>query len=166
MLYTASTRTEDLTATRKSRDTWLGYYCKVLSFEVQGGADGPSLLLQLELLEPVPNVTSVTLTIYCKGPAEIEKKDVLTSAARWHGSPELGLESLASRRSDGHVDIATLWRHFSVLALLNVLLAGRQIYLAFSAQKFYRNHTKVVGMGWYTKGVWLADVVGEESNLY
>ena len=163
----ASKRTEDLTATRKSRDNWLGYYCKVIGFEVHGGADRPALVLQLELLESVPKVTSVKFTIYCQRLDEIEKRDVPSPVAgRWHVSPELGLDSLVSRRSGGLVDVVTWWSPLGVIALLNVLLTGRQVYVSFDALKFYRNRTKVTGIGWYTKGAWLADVVGEESDLY
>jgi hypothetical protein len=151
---------------RKSRETWLGYYCKVVGFESHGGANGPSLVLDLELQEPVPKVTSVELTVYCERAApRIWEDGILDDAT----GPKIGAllqgRSLASRRPDGSVHIVTWWHPIAVVALLSVLLSRHHLYIHFNATQFYRNHAEVGAIDWYTEGAWRADVVGEDCDL-
>lgn len=153
---------------KKRERAWLGYYCKIVGFDAYGAEDGPSLELQLELLEPVPKVSSVTLSVYCE---EAEWK--ITE----HWIPDQGTErriipsrhslgNMASRNPDGCVQIATWWQPHGVLALMNILVSGRQLYLNLDVQEFYRNHAEARAIEWHTEGSWRAHVVGEDSNLY
>ena len=153
---------------KKRNPAWVAYYCKVRGFEAHGNGKGAGLTIQLELLEPVPKVESLKLSVHGEErewgikeewiPEEGWERKLVSSTA------EPG--SYAARLPDGAVEVITWWDRGGVTALLNVLLSDRQVYISFDAQEFYRNHAKVRGIEWFTEGAWRSNVVGEDSDLY
>lgn len=126
------------------------------------------LELELELLESVPKVSSLTLTVYGERP-EFKMEEWWIpeqgSERRLVVSPP-DVRSYASRRPDGAVNVTTWWDRQAVMAMMHMLLGGSQLYVSFDAKEFYYNRAMARGIEWFTLGLWRSNVVGEDSDLF